>query len=93
MLHLESRGQSKGMLQSDIPVRVFLADDSALVRQRVAAMLGARAMAIVGHTETPQGAIDGILAALAEGASRFLDKTSEFDQLVPAVADASRHLH
>ena len=30
---------------------------------------------------------------LDEGASRFLDKTTEFDQLVPAVADACRHLH
>ena len=138
MLHLEPRGQSKGMLQSDIPIRVFLADDSALVRQRVATMLGARAMAIVGHTETPQGSIDGILAArpdvvvldvqleggsglqvlravrlaapdiafvvfsnnsgpayrkryLGEGAQRFIDKSTEFDQLVPAVETASQH--
>ena len=30
---------------------------------------------------------------LGEGAERFLDKTSEFEQLVPAVANASRHTH
>lgn len=44
------------------PVRVFLADDSALIRARVAAMLGAPSMTIVGQAETPQGCIDGILA-------------------------------
>lgn len=30
---------------------------------------------------------------LGEGADCFLDKSSEFDQLVLAVADASRHAH
>ena len=44
------------------PVRVFLADDSALIRQRVAAMLARRAMEIVGQADTPQQSIDGILA-------------------------------
>jgi two-component system response regulator DesR len=128
------------MPQSHEPVRVFLADDSALIRERVAAMLAARAMAIVGHAETPQGSIDGILAArpdvvvldvqleggsglqvlravreaapgiafvvfsnnsgpayrkryLGEGALRFLDKSTEFDQLVPAVENASERPH
>lgn len=129
------------MPQSDVPVRVFLADDSALIRDRVAAMLGARAMDVVGHAETPQASIDGILAArpdvvvldvqleggsglqvlrairqaapdiafvvfsnnsgpayrkryLGEGAQRFLDKSTEFDQLVPAVENASQqHPH
>ncbi|MFI5446876.1 response regulator transcription factor [Polaromonas sp. UC242_47] len=46
-----------------LPMSVFLADDSALIRNRVAVMLGAQAMNIVGQAETPQGAIDGILAA------------------------------
>jgi DNA-binding NarL/FixJ family response regulator len=127
------------MSECDAPVRVFLADDSAMIRERVAAMLAARAMSIVGHAETPQGSIDGILAArpdvvvldvqleggsglqvlravketapdiafvvfsnnsgpayrkrfLGEGAQRFLDKSTEFDQLVPAVQTAS-HEH
>ena len=44
-----------GMPYSDVPVKVFLADDSALIRERVAAMLAAPAMAIVGQAETPQG--------------------------------------
>ena len=30
---------------------------------------------------------------LAEGASQFLDKTTEFDQLVPAIQTASQHTH
>jgi hypothetical protein len=30
---------------------------------------------------------------IGEGAARFLDKTTEFDQLVLAVTDASRHGH
>lgn len=45
------------------PVKVFIADDSTLLRDRVAAMLGASTMAIVGQADTPQGSIDGILAA------------------------------
>lgn len=123
-----------------VKVRVFLADDSALIRDRVAAMLATRAIDIVGQAETPQGSIDGILAAhpdvvvldvqleggtglqvlravrqvdpgiafvvfsnnagpayrkryLGEGAQRFLDKTTEFDQLVSAVEHASHHPH
>jgi DNA-binding NarL/FixJ family response regulator len=131
--------QSTAMSEIEAPVRVFLADDSAMIRERVAAMLAARAMDIVGHAETPQGSIDGILAArpdvvvldvqleggsglqvlravketapdiafvvfsnnsgpayrkrfLGEGAQRFLDKSTEFDQLVPAVVNAS-HEH
>lgn len=125
---------------SESPVKVFLADDSALIRERVAAMLASRAMAIVGQAETPKASIDGILAArpdvvvldvqleggsglevlraireaapgiafvvfsnnsnpayrkryLGEGALRFLDKSTEFDQLVPAVETASQRTH
>jgi DNA-binding NarL/FixJ family response regulator len=128
------------MTTSPIPVKVFLADDSAMIRERVAAMLAARDMAIVGEAETPEGSIAGILAAhpdvvvldvqleggtglqvlravrqadphvafvvfsnnagpayrkryLGEGAQRFLDKTTEFDQLVTAVEHASHHAH
>jgi DNA-binding NarL/FixJ family response regulator len=43
-------------------VTVYLADDSQAIRARVAAMLGACAMNIVGEAETPQACIDGILA-------------------------------
>ncbi|CAA9412661.1 MAG: response regulator receiver domain protein (CheY-like) [uncultured Ramlibacter sp.] len=118
------------------PLRIFLADDSAAIRQRVAQMLSVEAMDIVGEAETPQGSIEGILAArpdvvvldvqleggnglqvlravreaapgvafvvfsnnsapayrkryLGAGAARFLDKSSEFDQLATAVAQVS----
>jgi DNA-binding NarL/FixJ family response regulator len=128
------------MTANQLPVKVFLADDSALIRDRVAAMLAAREMDIVGAAETPEASIDGILAAhpdvvvldvqleggtglqvlqavrraepgiafvvfsnnaapayrkryLREGAERFLDKTTEFDQLATAVAHASHHAH
>jgi DNA-binding NarL/FixJ family response regulator len=124
----------------NVPVKVFLADDSALIRERVAAMLVDRSMNIVGQAETPQASIDGILAVhpdvvvldvqleggtglevlravrqvdpriafvvfsnnagpayrkryLGEGAQRFLDKTTEFDQLVVAVEHASQQTH
>ena len=43
-------------------IKVFLADDSELIRTRIAAMLGMEAMAIVGHAQTPQAAIEGIRA-------------------------------
>ena len=122
------------------PVKVFLADDSAMIRERVAALLAARDMAVVGEAETPEGCIDGILDArpdvvvldvqleggtglqvlravrqadphiafvvfsnndapayrtryLGAGAQRFLDKSTEFDQLADAVEHASHTTH
>jgi len=54
--------QSCGMSSTVRTTRVFLADDSAAIRLRVAGMLGARALQVVGEAETPQGCIDGILA-------------------------------
>jgi DNA-binding NarL/FixJ family response regulator len=50
------------MPHRNVPVKVFLADDSALIRARVAAMLGEPMMTIVGQAETPQDCIDAILA-------------------------------
>jgi CheY-like chemotaxis protein len=138
MLPRDPGGHSKDMVRSDTPVKVFLADDSPLVRGRVAAMLDEGGMKVVGQAETPESSIHGILSArpdvvvldvqleggsglqvlravrevapsigfvvfsnsagcayrkryLGEGADRFLDKTTEFDQLVLAVANASRH--
>jgi len=128
------------MTESRAPVKVFLADDSAMIRERVAAMLAARAMNVVGEAETPEESIQRILAVhpdvvvldvqleggtglqvlravrqaepgiafvvfsnnagpayrkryLGEGAQQFLDKTTEFDQLVTAVEHASHHAH
>jgi DNA-binding NarL/FixJ family response regulator len=128
------------MPQSNVTLKVFLADDSAAIRERVAAMLATGKMIIVGQAETPQGSIDGILSAhpdvvvldvqleggtglevlravreadpsiafvvfsnnsapayrkryIGAGATLFLDKSTEFDQLVPAVRNASLHIH
>lgn len=53
---------SKGMPRPNDPVTVFLAEDSAAIRERICALLGA-AVRVVGRAETPQGSIDGILAA------------------------------
>jgi two-component system response regulator DesR len=119
-------------------VKVFLADDSPAIRQRVGAMLDAAAMNVVGEAATPETCIAGILDShpdvvvldhqleggtglqvlkavrtadpqvafvvfsnnsapayrkryLGEGATRFLDKSTEFDQLTDAVAAAGRH--
>lgn len=44
------------------PTRVFLADDSALSRSRVAAMLLNQGMEIAGQADTPELAVSGILA-------------------------------
>lgn len=46
-----------------VPLKVFIADDSVLIRDRVTAMLEADAMTVVGCAATPQDAIDSILAA------------------------------
>lgn len=120
-------------------VNVFLADDSALIRDRVASLLQGGGMTIVGHAATPQGVIDGILATcpdvvvldvqledgaglqvlravrhaapdisfvvfsgnsgpayrklyLSAGAVAFLDKSTEFDQLVQTIKKAAQHV-
>jgi DNA-binding NarL/FixJ family response regulator len=44
------------------PVKIYLAEDSAPIRERVAAMLEARDMSVVGEGATPQRCVDGILA-------------------------------
>ena len=127
------------MPSSAIPVKVFLADDSPLICDRVAAMLGAAGMSVVGRADTPQGCFSGILATqpdvvvldvqleggagmevlrtvrlaapevafivfsnnsgpayrkryLAEGALEFVDKSTEFALLAPAVARAAQHI-
>lgn len=125
---------SLAMASSTAP-RVFLADDSGMIRSRVAALLDSHDMQVVGQAATPQGCIDGILAShpqvvvldvqleggtglqvlravrgaapdiafvvfsnnagpayrkryLNEGASFFLDKSSEFEHLPAAITDA-----
>ena len=50
------------MPTSTSPVTIFLADDSAPIRSRVAAMLEGAAMTVVGEAQTPRASIDGILA-------------------------------
>jgi two-component system response regulator DesR len=118
-------------------IKVFLADDSRQIRERLNAMLASAHMDVVGEGATPDGCIAGILEShpdvvvldvqlaggsglqvlkavrladpevafvvfsnnsaaayrkryLGEGAVRFLDKSTEFDQLAQAVASASR---
>jgi DNA-binding NarL/FixJ family response regulator len=118
-------------------VRVFLADDSLAIRERVNALLAADHMNVIGEGATPQTCVDGILAShpdvvvldvqlqggagldvmkavrvadpvvafvvfsnnsgpayrkryLGAGAVRFLDKSTEFNQLAQAVALAAR---
>lgn len=53
---------SYDMPNNNAPIKVFLAEDSGLIRDRVASMLSERAIETVGHAETPQDSIDGILA-------------------------------
>lgn len=54
------------MSEARAPVKVFLVDDSLLIRERVAALLVHHAMAIVGQAGTPQAAVEGILTALPD---------------------------
>jgi DNA-binding NarL/FixJ family response regulator len=50
------------MVQPQVPIKVFLVDDSTPIRQRVAEMLNAQAITVVGEGDSPQASIDGILA-------------------------------
>lgn len=52
-----------GMPSSTGSLRVFLADDSAAIRQRVASMLGEESVTIVGEGTSPSTCIAGILAS------------------------------
>lgn len=54
--------QSSAMDLENASLRIFIADDSLLIRERVVTMLGASAMTVVGQAETPQDSIEGILA-------------------------------
>ena len=118
-------------------IKVFLADDSLQIRERVNTLLAREHMDVVGEAATPDTCIEGILSChpdvvvldhqleggtglqvlkavrsadpevafvvfsnnsapayrkryLGEGAVRFLDKSTEFDQLAQAVATAGR---
>lgn len=122
---------------SKASIKVFLADDSLQIRERVNALLATAHMDVVGQAATPDTCIEGILSSqpdvvvldvqleggtglqvlkavrgadpqvafvvfsnnsapayrkryLGEGAVRFLDKSTEFDQLAQAVATAGR---
>jgi DNA-binding NarL/FixJ family response regulator len=123
------------MAKRTIPIKVFLADDSDLIRVRTAELLSSRAIDVVGEGSTPHACIDGVLATrpdvvvldiqlkdgsglevlravrqarpelafivfsihtdpiyrnlyLSHGVQRFLEKGTEFDQLVGAVEAA-----
>ena len=50
-------------MASPTSARVFLADDSAPIRMRVASLLGAHGVSVVGEAATPQACIVGILTS------------------------------
>ena len=128
---------SGAMLAGNSPLRVFLADDSALIRSRVGKLLEAGGATIVGEGEAPAACIAAILSLrpdvvvldvqleggsglevlravhpaapdvafvvfsnnaapayrrryLLEGASRFLDKSTDSGELALAVAQLAR---
>jgi DNA-binding NarL/FixJ family response regulator len=128
------------MTLTSTPIKVFLADDSTMICERVAAMLVKGGMVVVGQAGAPETCIEGIVRSRPnvvvldvqllggtglqvlrqvraadpniafvvftnnagpayrkryslEGADRFLDKSSEFEQLVDAVKRASRRTH
>ena len=140
MAAVQFSGDSQGMLQRGIPDTVFLADDSAAIRQRINAMLAPCAILVVGEGATPQACIDGILATrpsvvvldvqleggtglqvlravrlaapdiafvifsnhsgpayrkryLSAGAARFLDKSTDVDQLTSTIKKVLQHAH
>jgi DNA-binding NarL/FixJ family response regulator len=75
------------------PTRVFLADDSALSRSRVAAMLLNQGMEIAGQADTPESAVPGILATQPDAV--VLDVQFEKGtgmQVLQAVRKAAPHI-
>ena len=62
MVRRAGSDDSHAMPSSATPLKVFLADDSAPIRARVALLLASDALLVVGEAETPQACIAGILA-------------------------------
>lgn len=64
MAHFDDESHITGMTNVNLhtSLRIFIADDSPLIRERIVSMLCASAMTIVGQAETPQDSIEGILA-------------------------------
>jgi two-component system response regulator DesR len=136
MVRQAGSDDSHAMPSSALPLKVFLADDSAPIRARITVLLASAALQVVGEAETPQACIAGILDTrpdvvvldvqlrggqglevlravrhaapriafvvfsnnsapvyrkryLGAGAARFLDKSTESDQLARAVSAAS----
>lgn len=56
-------GCDSHVMTSATPVKVFIAEDSPLIRDRVAALLTGQAMDVVGQAQTPSDSIAGIRAA------------------------------
>jgi len=86
-------GDSRRMQHPTPPTRVFLADDSALSRSRVAAMLLNQGMEIAGQADTPELAVTGILATQPDVA--VLDVQFERGtgmQVLQAVLKATRDI-
>jgi DNA-binding NarL/FixJ family response regulator len=55
-------GDSTAMPQGESPIRVYLVDDSALIRARVGSLLKAAGATVVGEGETPSESIHAILS-------------------------------
>ncbi len=51
------------MVKAATPIKVFLAEDSVPIRQRVAQMLRDQGIDVVGHAKSPQEAVEAILAS------------------------------
>ena len=54
--------KSNGMVQGSAPFSIFLVEDSPAIRQRVVQMLRDQSIDVVGQAQSPQEAVDGILA-------------------------------
>ncbi len=63
---VQPRPAHSGGMNSSTSPRVFLADDSGAIRARVAALLDAHHLPVIGEGATPQACIDGILASRPE---------------------------
>ena len=61
MLPWRARGDSRVMPPEPAALHVFLADDSALIRDRVAAALTDAGLIVAGQAATPNACIHGIL--------------------------------
>ena len=85
-------GRMQQTTQPAVLLRVYVVEDSLLIRERLDAMIVVAGAAVAGHASTAGAAICSILAERL-GAKGFFDKSREFDLMGEVIAQRAAAVH